>query len=453
MKSISDQLDFDFSRPLDIQRNINLNVINNCVDQIFEERKVNNLFIKHLRLLILELYFCWSESNSQFLCVSMSKRGYKSKSRYNPNNISSYLIKTIQFLQKNNLIDFFPGFYDSRTKKSRLSRIRASKKLINYFYKIKSWDKNNFNHLKREFILIYAKGKLYEYPDTYETNETGQILRYYNNLISNNLFDIPDQNEEFLIRADKRKIVISSFSSCSYSFDADNPTDAIINGCWWNKLDLNLFLKVRDKLIINDQSTSHFSFLDYFGEYLTKISNTNIILKPKTFSNIFNFDQLCYLTMKYFRSNNNKNFIKSVLIEKKKINLESYSNQEIKNALINSILSNSGFIPFINKKINLKWDEFISKCFFLLITKFSSVNIPLYLVRDKVYFPSDKESLISEKIEEILSKLLDLNSVKIDCNKSQDFGFEKKGLFARFRNKNKIITRRYLENKRNIGIG
>ena len=74
MKSKSDQLDFDFSRLIDLQRNINTNIINNCIDRILETENVNDLFSKHLRLLVFELFLCWSESKSQFLCVSMSKR-------------------------------------------------------------------------------------------------------------------------------------------------------------------------------------------------------------------------------------------------------------------------------------------------------------------------------------------------------------------------------------------
>jgi len=73
MKYSSDQLDFDFSRPLDIQRNTNLGIIDDCITN-FLDGNHSELFQKHLRLLIIELYFCWSESRLQFLTVSMSKR-------------------------------------------------------------------------------------------------------------------------------------------------------------------------------------------------------------------------------------------------------------------------------------------------------------------------------------------------------------------------------------------
>jgi hypothetical protein len=72
--------------------------------------------------------------------------------------------------------------------------------------------------------------------------------------------------------------------------------------------------------------------------------------------------------------------------------------------------------------------------------------MPIYLVRDKVYFPSNKESLILEKVEEVLFNLLDLKSLKIDCKKSFDFGFENKSLFARFITSDKKFTKRYLDN-------
>ena len=356
MKSKTDQLDFDFSRNIDFQRNLDLDILNESIKNISEKRN-NSLLLKHLRLLILELYICWSESESQFLCVSMSKRGYHSKSRYNPNKISSYMIRAIQLLQQKSLIEFFPGFYDSRTRKSRLSRIRASELLVKNFENTKFLDSNNFNHSRREFILIYNKGLLVEYSDSYETNEASEVLKYYNNLISKNLIDIPDQDDKFLIRGDKKKIAISNFSSCSYSSDVNDPNNVILDGCWWNRLDLNLFFKIKNRLIINNKPTSHFSFLDYFGQYLTKISDTNIILKPKIFSSVLNFDQLCYLTMKCFRSKNNLSFFKSVLVEKEKDNLHEFSNTEIKNAVKILVLDNKSFEPFFYKKANVKWDE------------------------------------------------------------------------------------------------
>ena len=40
MKSKTDQLDFDFSRPIDFQRNISSEIIDDCVSELFKENKI-----------------------------------------------------------------------------------------------------------------------------------------------------------------------------------------------------------------------------------------------------------------------------------------------------------------------------------------------------------------------------------------------------------------------------
>ena len=91
--------------------------------------KNNQISYKHLKFLVLELFYCWLESSNQLLATSMSKRGYLSISRYNPNKISSYTIKIVNFLKKKELIEFYPGFFDTIKNISRLSRIRATENL------------------------------------------------------------------------------------------------------------------------------------------------------------------------------------------------------------------------------------------------------------------------------------------------------------------------------------
>ena len=111
MNVTNDQINFNFSRKLDIQKNLSRKRQIIFMKKIFNHNYKNIFLEKHLKLLILELFYCWYESEDQFLTLSMSKRGYNSKSRYNPNNISSYTIKAINFLRDEKLIDFHPGFF------------------------------------------------------------------------------------------------------------------------------------------------------------------------------------------------------------------------------------------------------------------------------------------------------------------------------------------------------
>ena len=80
---------------------------------------------------------------------------------------------------------FFPGFFDRKTKKSRLTRIRASKELRNYFEDSLQFVDKKINHPKREFVIIRDQlNNKVEYKDNFKTHEIREILVEYNNLLS-----------------------------------------------------------------------------------------------------------------------------------------------------------------------------------------------------------------------------------------------------------------------------
>ena len=451
MKTIADQLDFDFSRRIDIQRNIDLNVINDCIKKFIDSNSTN-LFTKHLRLLVIELYLCWVESDLQFLSVSMSKRGYNSKSRYNPNNISSYLIKTINFLNKKNLIELYPGFYDARSKKSRLTRIKPSALLKSYFKKIELSVNDRINHRQKESLLIYEKGNLTEYNDTYDTQEKKVIIQNYNNLITKTLFDIPDFELDYLTRGDNKKIVISRFTSSTYSLNIEKSNYGIFGGCWWNMLDLNLCLNIKRKMIINNQTTSYLDLVQFFDKYLTSKSNSNIDFESHAYSKYFNNDQLCYLIIKGSKSKNELSFLKSVFSEKKKNSLDSKDKKEIYDQVTKTIINNNNLRGLIFKEKDIGWEAFVSKFFFKLIKKICNMQIPIFLLRDKIYFPADKESIFLAEAEKILLQHFQMNSLKITSHKASELNFEKKSFFGRLLKSPNKTTKRYLANKNYFGI-
>ena len=76
MKNKDDQIDFNFSRSIDFQKNIEVKGFENIFSNYLSSPSQSLIFKKHFKLLILELYYCWFESEKQFLSVSMSKRGY-----------------------------------------------------------------------------------------------------------------------------------------------------------------------------------------------------------------------------------------------------------------------------------------------------------------------------------------------------------------------------------------
>ena len=57
MKKTDDQIDFNFSRALDIQKNLDVNFLDTILAEIKTDKKNNSFFYKHLKLVILELYY------------------------------------------------------------------------------------------------------------------------------------------------------------------------------------------------------------------------------------------------------------------------------------------------------------------------------------------------------------------------------------------------------------
>ena len=206
------QLDFNFCRTLDFQKNLDIYFRKEFFNiEVFDGVEKSSLLYKHLKFLIIELFSCWSESNEQFLAVSMSKRGYRAKSRYNPNMISSVSINAIYYLKNKGLIDFFPGFFDSKRNIRRLTRIRASERLIDFFKKLEFNEYEILNNKKREnLFLLDTASKPIEYKDDFNTHEMREILKNYNSLMLKTFFDIPCINQPYIIRGDGAKVAISN---------------------------------------------------------------------------------------------------------------------------------------------------------------------------------------------------------------------------------------------------
>ena len=96
------------------------------------------------------------------------------------------VFKIIRYLKESELLDFIPGFFDSINKKSRLTRIKPKKKLIDEFKKVKLNKSYSIHHEKREFIYLYKNNILSEYNDNFKTHELREILNLYNKIIQKN---------------------------------------------------------------------------------------------------------------------------------------------------------------------------------------------------------------------------------------------------------------------------
>ena len=456
MNATNDQINFNFSRKLDIQRNLSLEKADNLYEKIFTHNYRNILLEKHLKLLVLELFYCWYEAEDQFLTLSMSKRGYNSRSRYNPNKISSYTIKAINFLKEEKLIDFYPGFFDRKKNISRLTRIRASKNLINQFSQsILSVDRK-LNHPQREFLILKDKNNFpIEYSDNFLTHELRELLVAYNNLLSRSLLDIPTHRENILVRFDKKKIVISDTNSQANLICLDSSNNVLeFSGYWWEKLDINLLLRFQDKFLINNQLTSYVDLNYYFKNFLSMKLNINkeVIDKPLV-SDDFNVSQKCKIVLKGINLKNFESLIRSISLEKKDYFVnEKVDISEIRKKINFFITNNNNICDFFFKGIEINWKAKISEIFLNLLKKIVPANIPVFLVQEKIYFPYTFKETVLERLNEVLVKDLKVEKQSIKCYDCEEYNLRPRSFFSRIVSSKNEFSKRYMNRLSNLRL-
>ena len=438
------QMNFDFSRGFDFQKNMNDNFVNSISESFTKNSDIrkNSIFLKHFNFIITDLFFCWVESRNQFIAVSMSKRGYNSKSRYNPNCISSYCIKVINYMKENKLLDFYPGFYDAKKNRSRLSRIRPNQRLVNEFRTINLKSSHDIHHKKREYIYLYKNKKVQEYLDNFKTHE----LRDYNSVIQKNLFDIPKYNKDYFECTGKRfknLSIINSVLNCYFFEDlSSKPT---IGGCWWSKLDEGLLSKYKKDFSLNNNQTNYVDLLDFFPTFVSKKLDIKIKLSNSSLDDL-TYSEKCHILFKYIKLRNKENFIKIFLREKTKYGFENYSNSELKKIIVSFLNSNKKIFEATNNALQINWVEFCSDIFINLIKISLNSNNPIYLVGDKIYFSSNHQKNIQLNLYKILEKKFKLSKFSIKINNCFSNNLEGNTFFGKFLKARNYYSERYIGN-------
>ena len=463
MKENDIQLDFNFSRNLDFQKNLNISHINEFLNQsLFRKFSNSKLIQKHLKFLMIELFCCWSECEKQFLSVSMSKRGYKARSRYNPNMISSVCIEAINILKTMKLIDIYPGFYDSSRGISRRTRIKASEFLISEFKKYSFNIYEMLNSKKRESLYLFDKdSNLKEYDDTISTHEIREVINNYNLILLKTFFDIPCLEDPFITRGDNSKILVSHLSvlnKMEYSINWQNSGN--FSGGWWDKLDLKSIHFFSKHMLINNAETSFIDFSNFLTLFLSrelgiKKIDLNIDFMKKNFFFISNLDQLNHLILRGLKSKNFNSFFRSFCNDKTKMGITQRIAKKSFKKFVEFIENYNTEIYknfYKNKRVN--WDGFVSRIFYQLLKNVASSSLPIIKIKDKFFFPTKFESNVVNYLKNYLSKIINSDKVDLQLNRSFSYNSEvNKSLFKRIIGSDLKYTDRYLVNKKEfLGI-
>jgi hypothetical protein len=268
MFAISNAGGLDNSKPLRIWLDADASQIDALTHAVYAAiggadviRQKYSLAIRHLKLVLLNLLSIAGKDRARYCSYYRTSNAYSSRSRYNPLKISIGLVEVIDALYAADMIEHHIGFFDRNTCMGRVSRMRATDKLL-AMVEIEQADFPALLkcHTDTEDIILRPakvggkKQKDLEYEDTPKSHRMRAILGQYNALLE---------------RTDLR-LDISPVEASAYGIDLDDLltdpaskrvqrifNDSCFNlggrfyGGWWETIPSEL----RARILIHGRST------------------------------------------------------------------------------------------------------------------------------------------------------------------------------------------------------
>ena len=130
MEDRTEFLNYINSRPLDVHRWSEYPEVNEFVNEIYSElvsiKGHETTSKKLVKVILLDLYVAWSADPDLMIMFSKNNNSYKAKSRYNELHIGKTIIKIVEGLVSNKIIEIKDGFNDRVKGIGFQSRIWAS---------------------------------------------------------------------------------------------------------------------------------------------------------------------------------------------------------------------------------------------------------------------------------------------------------------------------------------
>lgn len=209
------------SRPLDVHRWSDYPEVNVFIDElwsIFTSAYHEHVAVKRgkkpkgkpknqFKVLLLDLFVCWSEDTEQCIGVSRNVNDYVGvDSRYNKLHISKLIIRLCDQLIELGWLELAKGSFTERHSRSnRTSRIKPTEFLVQHFRVAKFGIDAIGIHADRESLILTAKTydldplgneiqikEAIPYQDTTQTNLMRSVLIRYNDLLQQTHIDIRD---------------------------------------------------------------------------------------------------------------------------------------------------------------------------------------------------------------------------------------------------------------------
>ena len=230
--------------------------VNKAVDVLYGELKKlpefagnERLRKKHVKVVILDLYVKWLADPTRYSSYYRRKNAYSEvDARYNKLHISRLTVPVVDALQVSGYLEHHTG-YQSITGKSYMSRMRATKKLIDLIVRkhkitptMVEKAPNTECIILRDYDPEKDKQVDIPYQDTNEIIRMRKQLRAYNNLLRSALIDIRHFPKEGVLSRSKMKTIRIDFENQSRKFvrrifnNASWDDGGRFYGGWWQRL-------------------------------------------------------------------------------------------------------------------------------------------------------------------------------------------------------------------------
>jgi hypothetical protein len=394
---------------------------------------------KHLRVLLLDLFANWTEDSKKYTAIYKGSNHYK-QSIYNALHISRKIVKLVNILKKEGYLREVVGYQDQIPERSRKTRIRANKKLIDLLIKchlephmIDQAPTRVNIVLRGEKLIVKGKGKKvkktgeeidYTQDKQYKKllptiNKLRQDMCAYNNLIRRTFIAIPYFPKKGIqTRNNKRRIRINHSNNFIRRIfnDGSFKKGGRYYGGWWTRLP-SLW---RKRICINDHKVVE---VDYSGIHivilyaLKGIDYWKTVDKdPYDISGIEHSETMRKLMKVILLSSINavnkgkakKAILYEINIEQKEEFYDWYKNSNIDiNKIMDSFVEFHEPIKdmfFSNMGIELQYAD--SRMAEIIINYFTKKEIPVLCVFDSFIIELKHKSELIEKMHEAFREIM-----------------------------------------------
>jgi hypothetical protein len=262
------------SAPLNVHRWSAYPEVNAAVDALYGELEregglVGRTEIKkrHIKVIILDLWANWLIDRKRYVAYSRRRNSYFAQSRYNAIHLSSTTIAVVDALRQRGYVEHHRGFPGRGFKDGRMSRMRATEKLIGLIegtYRVPR--KAIQRHPDTECIILRDhRKKNIEYPDTEETCRMRHVVTAYNACLATADIRLPSAPAGVLdISGKPTKIDIFDTFVRRIFNNATWDDGGRFYGGWWQRIPSDR----RIQIAINGSQNGSIE-LDYSGHHVT----------------------------------------------------------------------------------------------------------------------------------------------------------------------------------------